>query len=171
MKKNLVIYVVDFHNGKFGFFEGNTLEQLSSTTMPKLEWDKIKGALNQVKESGYGVVEPTFDDLILDEPQVLKMGGNRYGVKIKATAPSLHIMRVDVETEVSPMVGSEQQSRELVSYLNNQTVENPNGMLQINMFGRTLLDLVKEGLGGKINSMPPEAQRKMRKALSRMVNE
>jgi stage IV sporulation protein A len=147
------------------------IAQIKSLATAKLEWDKIKSALAEVKENGYGVVEPTFEDLVLNEPQIARFGGNRFGVKIKATAPSLHIMRVDVETEINPMIGSEQQSMDLVQYLNTQALENPKGMWETNMFGKTLFDLVKDGLSGKINSMPQEAQRKMRKALTRIVNE
>jgi len=147
------------------------IDQIKSLATAKFEWDKLKNAFASVNENGYGVVEPTFDDLIIDEPQISRMGGNRFGVKIKARAPSFHIMRVDVETEINPIIGSEQQSKELVNYLNTQALENSKGMLETNMFGRTLSDLIKDGLGGKINSMPVEAQRKMRKALSRIVNE
>ena len=137
----------------------------------KKEYDKLKDALIQVKETGYGVVVPSAKDLILDEPEIVKQGGNRYGVKLKATAPSLHIMRVDLETEISPMVGSMEQSKDLVSYLDKQNKDNPDGIWQTNVFGKSVEELMTEGINGKINKMPIEAQKKMRKTLTRIVNE
>ena len=170
-KENLFYQVLSEQCGIDIKSDFELIAQIKSLANAKLEWDKIKSALVEVKENGYGVVEPTFDDLILSEPQIAKLGGNRFGVKLKATAPSLHIMRVDVETEINPMIGSEQQSKDLVNYLTTQANENPKGMWETNMFGRTLFDLVKDGLSGKINSMPQDAQKKMRKALGRIVNE
>lgn len=136
----------------------------------KQEYDKLSLALEQVNENGYGIVVPKLDSMILENPQVVKQGG-RYGVKIKATAPSLHIMKVDVETEVNPLVGTEDQSKDLVTYLQNEFEENPDAVWQTNMFGKTLHDLVSEGMTNKIKAMPTEAQRKMRKTLGRIVNE
>jgi len=101
----------------------------------------------------------------------VKQSANRWGVKLRATAPSLHIMRVDLETEISPMVGSEQQSQDLVDYLNKESQENPKGIWGTNMFGKSMQQLMSEGLNSKINSMPMEAQKKMRKTLTRIVNE
>ncbi len=137
----------------------------------KKEYDKLKDALIQVNETGYGVVLPTAKDLVLDEPEIVKQGGNRYGVKLRATAPSLHIMRVDLETEISPMVGSMEQSKDLVEYLEKQGKDNPNGIWQTNVFGKSVEELMTDGLSGKVNKMPVEAQKKMRKTLTRIVNE
>ena len=136
----------------------------------KKEYDKIKEALEQVKETGYGVVSPKMEDMTLEDPEIVKQG-SRYGVRLKASAPSLHIMRVDVKTEISPIVGSEQQSEDLVKYLLNEFENNPAGIWETNMFGKNLHELVGEGLNKKILQMPPEAQKKMRKTLSRIVNE
>ena len=136
----------------------------------KQEYDKLEQALEQVNENGYGIVVPKLDSMVLENPQVVKQSG-RYGVKIKATAPSLHIMKVDIETEINPLVGTEEQSKDLVNYLQNEFDENPNAVWQTNMFGKTLHDLVSEGMGNKIKAMPIEAQRKMRKTLGRIVNE
>lgn len=136
----------------------------------KQEYDKLASALDQVNENGYGIVVPKLDGMILESPQIVKQGG-RYGVKIKATAPSLHIMKVDVETEINPLVGSEEQSKDLVQYLQDEFDTNPEAVWQTNMFGKTLHDLVTEGMSSKINAMPVEAQRKMRKTLGRIVNE
>lgn len=136
----------------------------------KKGYDRIAGALKDVEETGYGVVIPTMNDMTLEEPQIVKRGG-QYGVKLKASAPSLHIMRVDIESEVSPIVGTEQQSEELVKSLLSEFENDPKGIWETNMFGKSLHSLVNDGLSTKLNSMPPEAQKKMRRALSRIVNE
>lgn len=136
----------------------------------KVEFDKIADALEQVDQNGYGVVNPKLNEIVLEDPMIVKTGG-RFGVKIKATAPSLHIMKVDVETEISPLVGTEEQSKDLVKYLQNEFETNPESIWQTNMFGKTLHSLVGDGISGKITAMPVEAQRKMRKTLGRIVNE
>lgn len=136
----------------------------------KIEYDKIKEALQQVEEEGYGVVSPKMEEMRLEEPEIVKQG-SRYGVRLKASAPSLHIMKVDVETEICPVVGSEQQSEDIVKYLLQEFENNKNGIWETNMFGKSLHSLVNEGLNKKIVQMPPEAQKKMRKTLSRIVNE
>jgi len=136
----------------------------------KKEYDKLASALQQVKECGYGIVEPKTCEIELDEPQVVKQGG-RYGVKIKANAPSLHIMAVDVETEISPLVGTLEQSKDLVDYLSEKCNEDPQAIWQTNMFGKSLESLVKDGIHSKVFQMPVEAQRKMRRTLGRIVNE
>ena len=111
-----------------------------------------------------------IDEMNLEEPALVKKGG-RYGVKLKATAPSLHIMKVDVATEVSPIVGTEKQGEDLINFIMNKFEDNPAGIWDTNMFGKSLHDLVKEGMTEKINSMPKEAQNKMRKTVTRIVNE
>ncbi len=144
---------------------------IRSLAEAKKHYDKLKDALDNVEEYGYGVVQPTLEDMVFDEPTLVKQGSNRWGVKLRATAPSLHIMRVDIETEINPMVGSEQQSRDLVEYLNTESQENPAGIWGTNMFGKSMQQLMSEGLSSKINAMPLEAQKKMRKTLTRIVNE
>ena len=136
----------------------------------KLEYDKMKEALKQVEETGYGVVSPKMDEMRLEEPELVKQG-SKFGVRLKASAPSLHLMRVDVETEISPIVGSEAQGEDLVKSLLKEYEDNPNGLWETNMFGRSLHSLVSDGLNKKIIQMPVEAQKKMRKTLSRIVNE
>ncbi|MBQ9786206.1 MAG: stage IV sporulation protein A [Clostridia bacterium] len=136
----------------------------------KQEYDKISSALEQVKQTGYGIVEPRIEEIQLDEPQIVKQGG-RFGVKIKANAPSLHIMAVDVETEINPLVGTEQQSKDLVNYLSEKCENDPDAIWQTNMFGKSLQSLVSDGIHNKVFQMPNEAQRKMRKTLGRIVNE
>lgn len=136
----------------------------------KIEYDKLKDALDQVKESGYGVVEPSSTDFELGQPEIIKQG-SRYGVKIKATAPSLHIMRVDVETEVTPLVGSADQSEDLAKNIVDQFESDPEAIWQTNILGRSLAELVEDNINSKLVMMPAEAQRKMRKTLTRIVNE
>ena len=136
----------------------------------KKEYDKIKVALEEVKEKGYGVVMPSVEDMSLEDPQIVKQG-SKFGVKLKASAPSLHIMSVDIETEVNPIVGSQAQSEELVKYLLDEFEQNPKAIWETNMFGKSLSSLVNEGINSKITTMPVDAQKKMRKTLTRIVNE
>ena len=150
--------------------EFDLMASLGDLVKAKKSFDKLSKALNDVAEQGYGVVTPTIDEMTLQEPQIFKQG-SRFGVKLKASAPSLHIMRVDIETEVCPVVGTEQQSEDLVNYLLSEFEQNPKGIWQTNMFGKSLDSLVNEGLNNKLTSMPVETQKKMRKTLSRIINE
>ena len=150
--------------------EFDLMASLGDLVKAKKSFDKLSKALSDVAESGYGVVTPTIDEMTLQEPQIFKQG-SRFGVKLKASAPSLHIMRVDIETEVCPVVGTEQQSEDLVNYLLSEFEQNPKGIWQTNMFGKSLDSLVNEGLNNKLTSMPVETQKKMRKTLSRIINE
>ena len=133
-------------------------------------YEKLKFALQEVEETGYGIVRPTLDDMCLDEPQIMKQGG-RFGVRLKASAPSLHIMKVDVETEVSPIVGTEQQGEEMVRYLMSEFESNPQNIWDTNIFGKSLSSLVSEGLKNKLTAMPADARNKLRKTVFRIVNE
>lgn len=146
------------------------MNYIKSFAGEKKKFSKMKDALKDAEENGYGVVLPTIDEMNLEEPVLVKQGG-RYGVKLKASAPSLHIMKVDVSAEVAPTVGTEKQGEDLVSYIMNKFEDNPAGIWETNMFGKSLYDLVNEGLTGKLTAMPKEAQGKMRKTLTRIVNE
>ncbi len=150
--------------------EFDLMSSLGELVKAKKQFDKMSKALLDVAETGYGVVTPTMDEMTLDDPQIFKQG-SRFGVKLKASAPSLHIMRVDIETEVCPVVGTEQQSEDLVNYLLSEFEQNPQGIWQTNMFGKSLDSLVNEGLNNKLAAMPVETQKKMRKTLSRIINE
>ena len=136
----------------------------------KKKFAKIKDALQKAEAEGYGVVMPSFDEMSLQQPTLVKQGG-RYGVKLKATAPSLHIMKVDVFAEISPSVETEKQGEDMVAYMAEKIEESPDRIWQTNMFGKTLHDLVREGLNDKITAMPQDARNKLRRTLSRMVNE
>lgn len=146
------------------------MSYIKSFAGEKKRYQKIKDALVQAEDSGYGVVLPTVEEMDLEEPVLVKQGG-KYGVKLKASAPSLHIMKVDVATEVAPIVGTEKQGEDLINYIMNKFEDNPAGIWETNMFGKSLHDLVNEGLAGKLTAMPKEAQKKMRKTLTRIVNE
>ena len=133
-------------------------------------YEKLKGALEDVKEKGYGVVAPGVDEMVLEEPEIFKQGG-KCGVKLKASAPSIHIMRVDVNTEVNPIVGTEQQGEEMVKYLLSEFESNKKGIWETDFFGKSLNDLVREDMASKLGGIPEDAQNKVRRTLGKMVNE
>lgn len=146
------------------------MSYMKHLTYAKQEYDKIKSALEQVKETGYGIVMPTLDEMTLEEPKIVKKS-NGSMVKLKATAPSLHIMRVDVETEVCPAVGSPEQSESLVRYLTDGFESNPQAIWDTNMFGKPLSSFVQDGICAKLTNVPEEAEVKMRKTMTKIVNE
>ena len=143
-----------------------TMENLANV---KKEYDKVSMALQEVRQKGYGIVMPSMEELILDEPEIVKQG-SRFGVKLKARAPSIHLIRADIETEVSPIVGSEKQSEELVNYLLSEFENDPKKIWESNIFGKNLHELVNEGLQNKLYRMPEEAQGKLQETLERIVN-
>lgn len=134
------------------------------------EYEKMAYAIHEVNEKGYGIVNPSINDLILDEPEIIKQG-QRYGVKLKAKAPSIHMIKIETETEVSPIVGTEKQSEDLVKYLLSEFESDPTKIWESNIFGKSLHELVNEGLQNKLARMPEEAQSKLRETLQRVVNE
>lgn len=150
--------------------EGDLFRIISELSNTKKKYDKIAYALDEVERKGYGIVTPSIDDLVLEEPEMVKQG-SRFGVKLKATAPSLHIIKTNVRTEVSPIVGSEKQSEELVNYLLSGFENDPKKIWDSNIFGRSLHELVNEGLQAKLAKMPEDAQIKLQETLERIVNE
>lgn len=152
------------------FNDGDLFATMSEFANIKKEYDKIAFALEEVKAKGYGIVTPSIDELILDEPEMIKQG-SRFGVKLKAKAPSIHMIKADIETEVSPIVGSEKQSEELVNYLLSEFENNPKKIWESNIFGKSLHELVNEGLQNKLSHMPEDAQVKLQETLERIVNE
>ena len=150
--------------------EGDLFSIVTNLANTKKEYDKIAYALEEVKAKGYGIVTPSMDELILDEPEMVKQG-SRFGVKLKAKAPSIHMIRADIETEVSPIVGSEKQSEELVNYLLSEFESDPQKIWESNIFGKSLHELVNEGLQNKLCRMPEDAQEKLQETLERIVNE
>ncbi|NLW39749.1 MAG: stage IV sporulation protein A [Tissierellia bacterium] len=150
--------------------EYQILGLINRLAQTKKEYDKIESALAQAKEIGYGLVSPSLEEMELAEPEIYRQG-NRFGVKLKARAPSLHILRCDITTEVSPLIGTEKQSEELVKYFLDEFEEDPSKIWQSNLFGKSLYDLVNEQLQGKLNTMPEDARNKMRRALERIIND
>lgn len=136
----------------------------------KRKYQKIQGALEEVEATGYGIVMPSLDELTLEEPEIVKQGG-KYGVKLNASAPSIHMMKATINTEVSPIVGSEKQSEELVMYLLKEFEENPKKIWDSNIFGKSLHALVNEGLHNKLYRMPQEARQKLQETIERIINE
>ena len=150
--------------------EGDLFSTITNMAEIKKEYDKIAPALEEVKATGYGIVTPSIDELILDEPEIIKQG-SRFGVKLRARAPSIHLIKAEIETEVSPIVGSEKQSEELVNYLLSNFEDDPTKIWESNIFGRSLHELVNEGLQTKLAKMPVDAQAKLQETLERIVNE
>lgn len=146
------------------------LAQLKKLTKGRDKIEKLQSALEQVDTFGYGIVLPTMDEIEIQEPTVLKQG-QQYGVQLKAHAPSLHIMRVDVETEVSPLIGSEEQSKDFVDSMLSDFENDKQAILDTNIFGRTLSSLVADGINNKLHTVPNDAEQKLRRTLGRIVNE
>lgn len=136
----------------------------------KKKYERVASALEEVEATGYGIVMPTMDELKLEEPKIVKQGG-RYGVRLKAEAPSIHMMKASITTEVSPIVGSEKQSEELVMYLLNDFEENPQKIWESNIFGKSLHELVNEGLHNKLYRMPADARMKLQETVEKIINE
>ncbi|RDY25552.1 stage IV sporulation protein A [Romboutsia weinsteinii] len=146
------------------------LNLITNLSRVKVEYDKIESALMDAKTKGYGVVAPSLDELSLEEPEIIKQG-KQYGVKLKANAPSLHIIKADISTEVSPIVGSQSQGEDMVKYLLDEFEQNPSELWESNMFGKSLHDLVKEQLQSKLYTMPEEIRVKIQKTLQKIINE
>ena len=145
-------------------------QQLTVLASVKREYDKVADALDAVKNTGYGIVVPTIEELRLEEPEIMKQGG-RYGVRLKASAPSIHMLRADIETVISPIVGNEKQSEEMINYLLQEFEGDPKQIWQSNIFGKSFHELVNEDLQGKLMRMPEDARVKLRETLQRIINE
>ena len=150
--------------------DGELVEALHALSSIRKRYKKIETALEQVNSTGYGIVMPSIEELTLEEPEIMKQG-SRYGVRLKASAPSIHLLRADIKTEVAPIVGSEKQSEDLVKYLLDGFQEDPSKIWESNIFGKSLDDLVNEGLKAKLMHMPNEARMKLQQTLERVINE
>lgn len=150
--------------------DAHLLQLMKELVAAKTEYDHVADALKSVRETGYGLVTPAMSELTLQEPEIVQQG-SRFGVKLKANAPSLHMIRVDIETEVSPVVGTEKQSEELVRYLLEEFENDPQSIWNTNFFGKSLHELVREGLSNKLMRMPADAQEKVQETLSKIINE
>ena len=172
---------IDFNEGLFyqilgqktGFEienDGQLLKLLTALAQMKKEYDKISAALEEVRATGYGIVMPSSDEMHLQTPEIVRKG-SAYGVKLKASAPSIHMMRADIQTEISPMVGDEQQSEDLVNYLLGEYEGDTERLWQSNIFGKSVFELVNEGLTTKLRRMPEDARYKIKDALTKIINE
>ena len=170
LKKELFYKVLSEITGVTVNNEGDLFHIISELSSIKKKYDKVAYALDEVNRKGYGIVTPSMDELILEEPEMVKQG-SRFGVKLKATAPSIHMIKTNVHTEVSPIVGSEKQSEELVNYLLSGFESDPKKIWESNIFGKSLHELVNEGLQAKLAKMPEDAQIKLQETLERIVNE
>ncbi|MBQ7118368.1 MAG: stage IV sporulation protein A [Clostridia bacterium] len=150
--------------------EGQLMSSLLELSSVKKEWERFKVALDEVEATGYGIVMPTMNELSLEDPEIMKQGG-RYGVRLKASAPSIHMLKANINTEVAPIVGTESQSEELIMYLLKEFEEDPSKIWQSNIFGKTLDSLVNEGLHNKLYRMPADARMKLQETLERVINE
>ncbi|MEG1778316.1 MAG: stage IV sporulation protein A, partial [Angelakisella sp.] len=155
---------IEIHN------EGELLPLLTRMSRVEREYERLEGALTQVRQTGYGIVMPTIDELKFEQPEIVKQGG-RFGVKLRASAPSIHLIRADIETEINPIVGSEKQSEELVKYLLSEFEDSPEKIWESNIFGKSLSELINEGLANKLYKMPEDARSKLQETLQRIINE
>ncbi|WFR54786.1 stage IV sporulation protein A [Anaerocolumna sp. AGMB13025] len=145
----------------------NTIRELASM---KNEYQKVSSACDQVRARGYGVVAPTREEITVEEPEVMKHG-NKYGVKIKATAPSIHMIKANIETEIAPIVGSEDQANDLIAYIKKNSAENPDGIWDTNIYGKSIQQLVDDGISTKINKMTDESQLKLQETMQKIIND
>ena len=150
--------------------EEHLFELMKELVHAKRQYDRVSDALESVRSTGYGMVAPQMAELTLEEPEMVKQGSH-FGVKLKASAPSLHMIRVDIQTEVSPIVGTEKQSEELVKYLLSEFENNREGIWDTEIFGKSLNELVREGLSSKLMRMPEDVRGKLQESLQKIINE
>jgi stage IV sporulation protein A len=150
--------------------EEHLMKLMTELVGAKREYDRVAQALASVRETGYGLVAPEMAELTLEQPEIVRQGG-AFGVKLRASAPSLHMIRVDIKTEVSPTVGSEHQSEELINYLLSGFEGDPASLWESNLFGRSLGELVREGLAGKLTRMPEDVRSKVQDTLEKIIND
>ena len=150
--------------------DGDLMEQLVTLAGLRKEYDRVAQAVASARSTGYGVVMPSVEELSLEEPEIVRQGG-RYGVRLRASAPSIHMMRANIKAEVNPIVGTEKQSEELVHYLLSEFEEQPEKIWETNIFGKSLNELVREELSHKLSRMPDDARGKIRETLEKIINE
>ncbi len=150
--------------------EYQLISTLRDLAAKRTEFEKVSAAVNQVKGKGYGIVSPIQSEIRIDEPEVMKHG-NKYGVKIKASAPSIHMIKADILTEVAPIVGSEEQAKDLINYIRENANENPEGIWDTNIFGKSVRQLVDEGINSKINKLTDDSQLKLQETMQKIIND
>lgn len=146
------------------------METLRDLAFVKSKYEKVAKALEEVEEKGYGIVMPEVEDLRLEEPKIAKQSGG-YGVKLRAAAPSIHMIRANIETEINPVVGTEQQSEDLIKYLLREFESDPKSIWDSNLFGKSLYELINDGLHAKLEHIPEASRQKLSETLERIVNE
>mgnify|MGYP001031222211 FL=1 len=169
-QEGLFFRVLEEVSGLIVSGEHDILRLLRDLSRAQSELEKMAPALEEVQELGYGVVAPSLDDMILEEPELIRQG-NRFGVKLKASAPSLHIIKADITTEITPIIGTERQCEELVRYMLEEFEDDPIKIWKKDIFGKSLHDLVREGIQNKLHRMPDNAQEKLQETVQRIVNE
>ena len=150
--------------------KADTIRLMKDLVIAKQEYDRIAGALDDVREVGYGLVVPSVDDVEFEQPELVRRG-SQFGIRLQARAPSLHFIRADIYTEVTPMVGSERQSEQLVAYLTDRFEDDPEAILSTDIFGKPIADLLREGIEDKLYQMPEDAREKLQETLVRILNE
>lgn len=150
--------------------EYQLMQTLSSLAQMQKEYEKVQNALSQVRLRGYGVVTPERSEIILDEPQVIKHG-NKYGVKMKAEAPSINMIKAHIETEIAPIVGSEQQAEDLIAYIRQNARESEDGIWNTNIFGKSIEQIVEDGIQAKVSQMTEDCQMKLQDTLQKIIND
>lgn len=150
--------------------DGELMKLLGELAGIKAEYEKVAAAMEEVRATGYGIVIPNSNELELEEPEIIKQGG-RYGVRLRAKAPSIHMIRADIQAEVSPIVGSEKQSEEMLNFLLKEFEGEPGKIWQSNIFGRSFHELINEDLATKLKNMPEDARQKMQQTLEKIINE
>ncbi len=150
--------------------EADLIKVLREFAYAKKEYDKVSDALEKVKQDGYGIVPPLIDQITLEEPEIIRQGG-RFGVRLRASAPSLHLIKVDIKADFTPVVGTEKQSEDLVNYLMEEYSESPERLWESNLFGKSLYELVTDDISSKLENMPPNAQNKLQETMEKVINE
>ena len=150
--------------------EYQLMQTLSTLAGMQKEYDKVKEALAQARLKGYGVMMPQRDEILLDAPEVIRHG-NKYGVKMKAQAPSVNLIRAQIETEIAPIVGSEQQAKDLIAYINSSSKDGEEGIWNANIFGKSIEQIVEDGIQAKISQMTDECQQKLQDTLQKIIND
>jgi stage IV sporulation protein A len=150
--------------------EYQLISTLRDLAAKKSEFEKVSYATDQVRSKGYGIVSPLKEEIRIEEPEIMKHG-SKYGVKIKASGPSIHMIKADIITEVAPIVGSEDQAKDLINYINTNAKENPEGIWETNIFGKTVRQLVEDGITTKMNKLTDESQLKLQETMQKIIND
>ena len=150
--------------------EYQLMQQLRSLARMKQEYEKVQNAMTQVRLRGYGVVTPEKSEIILDEPQVIRHG-NKYGVKMRAEAPSINMIKAHIETEIAPIVGSQQQAEDLIAYIKQNARNSEEGIWNTNIFGKSIEQIVEDGIQAKVSQLTEDCQMKLQDTLQKIIND